>query len=48
MIQINDTLVSLDVVESYFECDLDKCLGECCIEGDLGAPPLKDEAERLQ
>lgn len=48
MIQINDTLVSLDVVESYFECDLDKCLGECCIEGDAGAPLLKDEAEKLQ
>ncbi|MDE6340863.1 MAG: DUF3109 family protein [Muribaculaceae bacterium] len=48
MIQINDTLVSLDVVESYFECDLDKCLGECCIEGDAGAPLLKEEAEKLQ
>lgn len=47
MIQINDTLVSLDVVEGYFECDLDSCLGECCIEGDAGAPLLKEEAERL-
>lgn len=48
MIQINDTLVSLDVVESYFECDLDKCLGECCIEGDAGAPLLKEEADKLR
>ncbi|MBD5277712.1 MAG: DUF3109 family protein [Bacteroides sp.] len=47
MIQINDTLVSLDVVESYFECDLDTCLGECCIEGDAGAPLLAEEGERL-
>lgn len=47
MIQINDTLVSLDVVEGYFECDLDSCQGECCIEGDAGAPLLKEEAERL-
>ena len=47
MIQINDTLVSLDVVEKYFECDLDICLGECCIEGDAGAPLLPEEKERL-
>ncbi|MDE6380500.1 MAG: DUF3109 family protein [Muribaculaceae bacterium] len=47
MIQINDTLVSLDVVERYFECDLDTCLGECCIEGDAGAPLLPEEKERL-
>lgn len=47
MIQINDTLVSLDVVERYFECDLDSCLGECCIEGDAGAPLLPEEKERL-
>ncbi|MDE5850186.1 MAG: DUF3109 family protein [Muribaculaceae bacterium] len=47
MIQINDTLVSLDVVEKYFECDLDTCLGECCIEGDAGAPLLPEEKERL-
>ena len=47
MIQINDTLVSLDVVERFFECDLDSCLGECCIEGDAGAPLLPEEKERL-
>lgn len=47
MIQINDTLVSLDVIESYFECDLDTCLGECCIEGDAGAPLLWEEADKL-
>lgn len=47
MIQINDTLISLDVVEQFFECDLDKCLGECCIEGDAGAPLLREESERL-
>lgn len=47
MIQINDTLVSLDVIESYFECDLDTCLGECCIEGDAGAPLLLEEADKL-
>lgn len=48
MIQINDTLVSLDVIEEFFECDLDKCLGECCIEGDAGAPLTEEENERLK
>lgn len=48
MIQIKDTLVSLDVIEEYFECDLDGCLGECCIEGDAGAPLTEEENERLK
>ncbi len=48
MLQIGNTLVSLDLVEKYFYCNLDDCLGECCIEGDAGAPLLKEEAEKLQ
>ncbi len=43
MLQIQDTLVSLDVVERFFCCDLEKCLGECCIEGDAGAPITDEE-----
>lgn len=35
MLQIGNALVSLDLIEQFFCCDLDKCLGECCIEGDL-------------
>ncbi|MDE6228682.1 MAG: DUF3109 family protein, partial [Muribaculaceae bacterium] len=38
MFQIQDTLVSLDLAEEFFCCDLDACKGECCIEGDAGAP----------
>lgn len=49
MIQIGkDTIVSLDLIERFFHCNLDDCLGECCIEGDAGAPLLKEEEERLQ
>lgn len=48
MLQIKDTLVSLDLAEEYFLCDLDKCLGECCIEGDAGAPITEDEYRKLQ
>lgn len=48
MLQIQDALVSLDLAEEYFCCDLDKCLGECCIEGDAGAPVTHDEYEKLK
>ncbi len=48
MLQIQDTLVSLDLIERFFECNLDACLGECCIEGDAGAPLTEDEDRRLK
>lgn len=48
MLQIKDTLVSLDLAEEFFCCDLDKCLGQCCIEGDAGAPVTLDEIEKLE
>lgn len=48
MLQIQDTLVSLDVVERFFLCDLAKCKGECCIEGDAGAPISTDEQQILE
>lgn len=47
MLQIKDTLVSLDLIEKYFVCDLDACLGACCIEGDAGAPLAEGEARRI-
>src|SRR4029077_12618611 len=42
MIEIGNILVSDDVVEKQFVCDLSKCKGGCCEEGDAGAP-LEDE-----
>lgn len=48
MLQIKDTLVSLDLVEEFFECDLSRCLGECCVEGDAGAPMTEEEFERIE
>ncbi|GAB4300724.1 MAG: DUF3109 family protein [Marinilabiliales bacterium] len=38
MLQIDDTLISLDIIEKYFVCDLPKCKGNCCVYGDYGAP----------
>ncbi|MDE7151245.1 MAG: DUF3109 family protein, partial [Candidatus Amulumruptor sp.] len=48
MLQIKDTLVSLDLAEEFFCCDLDQCLGACGIEGDAGAPLEINELERLE
>lgn len=43
MIEVGKTLVSDDVIEEAFVCDLTKCKGACCVEGDLGAPLLEEE-----
>ncbi|MCM1029536.1 MAG: DUF3109 family protein [Alloprevotella sp.] len=48
MFEIQDTLVSLDLADEYFCCDLDACLGACCIEGDAGAPLEQEEIARLE
>lgn len=48
MLQIQNTLVSLDLIEKHFLCDLDKCLGECCIEGDAGAPITEEEKKKIE
>ncbi len=43
MIIIEDILVSEDILQKRFVCDLSTCKGDCCIEGDYGAPLLNDE-----
>ena len=48
MLQIKDTLVSLDLVERFFCCDLGECLGQCCIDGDAGAPVTEEEVEKIR
>ena len=48
MLQIKDTIVSLDIAERFFTCDIASCLGECCIEGDAGAPITEDEYKKNQ
>ncbi len=47
MFLIQNTLVSLDVIEKEFCCDLDSCRGCCCIEGDAGAPLTKEEEDKI-
>lgn len=48
MIEIQNTLVSLDLIELYFLCDLDACKGQCCIDGDAGAPLAPGEADKIR
>lgn len=48
MLQIHDKLVSFDLAERFFCCDLDACKGACCLDGDAGAPLDKGEAEVLR
>ena len=48
MVQIQDTLVSLDVFSECFCCDLGVCGGSCCVEGDAGCPVEIDEMASLE
>lgn len=48
MILIDDILISDDVIEKKFVCNLKKCKGICCIEGDSGAPVEKKETKILK
>ncbi|MFM7731318.1 MAG: DUF3109 family protein, partial [Flavobacteriales bacterium] len=38
MILVGQTVVSQELFEQFFACDLAACKGACCIEGDGGAP----------
>ena len=48
MIQIDDKIISQEIFDQQFVCDLNACKGACCIEGDSGAPLLKNEAQELE
>jgi hypothetical protein len=48
MIQIDDTVIALDIIEENFLCDLRVCKGACCIEGDSGAPLSNDEVDIIK
>ncbi|MCE7071540.1 DUF3109 family protein [Dyadobacter sp. CY327] len=43
MILIDNTCISDDIEDQLFVCNLDKCKGACCVEGDSGAPLDEDE-----
>ena len=47
MIAIKNTLVSEDLLEKKFVCDLTRCKGACCVEGESGAPLELDELAEM-
>lgn len=48
IVEIQGILVSTDILTEEFCCDLEACKGQCCIEGDAGAPVTLDEIARLE
>jgi hypothetical protein len=45
MIAIEGVLLSDEIIEEHFVCDLNKCKGGCCVDGDCGAPLNKEETK---
>lgn len=48
MVELEDKLISLDIFEKKFVCDLAACKGACCVEGDSGAPLTYDEIDIIE
>jgi hypothetical protein len=48
IIEINDKLISTEVFDRKFICDLNKCKGACCVLGDAGAPVTQGEIEAIK
>jgi hypothetical protein len=48
MIQIDDTVISTDLFDQKFCCDLSTCKGICCVEGDSGAPLEDEEIPKIE
>lgn len=47
MLVIDNTLITDEVLEKHFVCDLNACKGACCVKGDYGAPLEDDELEMV-
>ena len=48
IIQIEDCLVSSEILTEYFACDYAVCKGACCVAGDSGAPLEESEPEAFE
>ena len=48
MFQLGKTIVSEDLIEKDFVCNLSACKGECCIAGEAGAPVSEEEVQILK
>lgn len=48
MIIVGNALLSEDILDKKFVCQLDKCKGACCVQGDAGAPLLHEELSTIE
>jgi hypothetical protein len=48
IVEIDDKLISTEIFERKFVCDLNACKGACCVEGDNGAPLTLEEVDILE
>lgn len=48
MFELGKTVVSEEILENHFLCDLNACKGACCVDGQAGAPLEEEEAEILK
>ena len=48
IIQIDDTLISKEIISEEFVCNISNCKGQCCVSGSAGAPLEKDEIKILE
>ncbi|MEG2771491.1 MAG: DUF3109 family protein, partial [Alistipes sp.] len=48
MIEIDDKIVSADLLRECFACDIAQCKGICCVEGNAGAPLEIEEVDTLE
>lgn len=48
IIEVGDVILSTEILTECFCCDLEACKGQCCVEGDSGAPLTMDEVGQLE
>lgn len=48
MIIIDDIVISDEIIQEEFICDLSRCKGGCCVDGDAGAPLAKNELKKIK
>ena len=48
ILQVGDVLISSEILTECFCCDLAHCKGQCCVEGDAGAPVTLDEVMEIE
>ena len=48
MFQLDKTIVSEELFEKDFVCNLSACKGFCCVDGDAGAPVSEEEAKIME